>query len=67
MRTIFYKLTKLGISPKEFVLFLQDAIHDARTQQEIQNILLSQEERIRLEIRLTHMEALIVSMQKEFL
>lgn len=65
MSPIFSKLTTLGIEPDEFISFLQEALHDARTQQEIQNLLLTQEQRIKLDMKLTRIERLIVHMQRE--
>lgn len=65
MTSVFRKLSMLGIEPDEFIDFLRESIRHARMQQEIEDILYSPTERIRLEIRLTKIECLIAHMENE--
>jgi hypothetical protein len=56
---------QMGIDPDEFILFLRDSLHDARSIQELRNILLTPEDRILLEIRLTNVECILLHMERE--
>jgi hypothetical protein len=56
-----------GIDPEELLLFLRDALNDARHFQDIKSNLLTPMQQIKLEIRLTKMEYLVVTLEKELL
>jgi hypothetical protein len=67
LHNLTQQLRELGIDPEEFVIFLRESIIDARHMQDIKNELLPPMKQIKLEIRLTKMEYLVVMLEKELL
>jgi hypothetical protein len=66
-QSLTQQLRELGIDPEEFVIFLRDSLIDARHMQDIRNEILPPMKQIKLEIRLTKMEYLVVMLEKELL
>jgi hypothetical protein len=58
-------ITDLGLNANEFLIFLQDSLNDARQFQELKNQVLSETEQIKLEVRLTEIEYLVVVLESE--